>query len=158
MNRKIASIVSGSASALLVAGLAVFGTNAAAADPYSNVITNPAAGDGTVETPAGGVALPGGGSSVPSGGLFRTRLTAAPNEEVTISVTLPGGGAPGIAVAGTASRTVTTDASGNAFFNVRVPRATPAGTGTVVGTNSAGTVIFFSEFQIAGRAVHPAAG
>jgi hypothetical protein len=155
--KRIASLISGSAAALLVAGLAVFAPGTAAADPYSNVIGGNA-GTGTVETATGGVALPGGGGSVAAGGLFRARLTAGANESITITVNLPGTAAPGISVAGSASTTTTTNADGNAFFNVRVPRATPAGTASVVGTNAAGAVIFFSEFQVGGRVAHPAAG
>jgi len=113
---------------------------------------------GTVETESGGVALPGGGDSVAPGAAFRARISAGAGEEVTITVTLPGTPAPGIVVAGAASRTTTTDAEGNAFFSIRVPRGTPAGMGHVIGTNSAGHEIFRSEFLISGRAVHPAAG
>jgi len=114
---------------------------------------------GTFEGANGGVALPGGANSVAAGSALRARVSAGPNEEVTLTVTLPGGGgAPGIEVAGTASRSTTTDSSGNAFFNVRVPRGTSAGTASLVGTDASGNVIFESSFQITGRAVHPAAG
>jgi hypothetical protein len=154
--RTFASIVSGSAAALLVAGLAVFAPTSASAAYYN--LGGDGGNFGTVETASGGVALPGGGNSVAPGGLFRARITSGANENVTITVTLPGTPAPGITVAGTASRTVRTNADGNAFFNIRVPRNTPAGTGSVSGANAAGAVIFHSTFNIAGRAVHPAAG
>jgi len=152
--KRIASIISGSAAALLVAGLAVF--TPATASAYYNIVGG--SGFGTVETATGGVALPGGGNSVGAGGVFRARITSGANESVSITVNLPGTAVPGITVAGSRTITTTTNADGNAFFTVRVPRATPAGVGSVVGTNAAGAVIFYSEFNVGGRVAHPAAG
>jgi len=106
---------------------------------------------GTHEAASGGVALPGGGGSVAPGGLFRVRLTAGANEHVALAVSYPGASAATV-LGGT------TDGDGNAFFNIRVPRRTAAGAGTIQGASADGTVIFDACFDVAGRAVHPAAG
>jgi len=52
----------------------------------------------------------------------------------------------------------TTDADGNAFFNIRVPARAAAGAASLQGADSSGNVIFNGCFTVTGRAVHPATG
>jgi len=138
---KVASIVSGSAAALLVAGLAVFGPGTANA---ADCVAYQACG-----------AVSG---TFAAGGAFNATITnLAPGESVTLYVTVTNGSNPGISVAGASSLTTTANDAGQASFRITVPR-NASGTLTWVALNSAGQEVLRGSAEIGGRVSHPAAG